>query len=125
MSFESRVLTWTGSRSLNLGVLVKPFFRGSREKWLLGIKMDKMVTRGRLGIHLQNASQLSKEWGEGHLTLATASIRETEWPTTLALSLMACLLFGFVRLDYSPGSAGEGDEAPSTTPRLTRHPGFD
>jgi hypothetical protein len=27
--------------------------------------MDKMVTRGRLSIHLQKASQLSKEWGEG------------------------------------------------------------
>jgi len=28
--------------------------------------MDKMVKRGRLSIHLQKASQLSKEWGEGH-----------------------------------------------------------
>jgi hypothetical protein len=28
--------------------------------------MDKMVKRGRLSIHLQNASKLSKEWGEGH-----------------------------------------------------------
>jgi len=27
--------------------------------------MDKMIKRGRLSIHLQNASQLSKEWGEG------------------------------------------------------------
>jgi hypothetical protein len=29
--------------------------------------MDKMVKRGRLSIHLQNASKLSKEWGEGQL----------------------------------------------------------
>jgi cephalosporin hydroxylase len=29
--------------------------------------MDKMVKRGRLSIHLQKASQLSKEWGEGQL----------------------------------------------------------
>jgi hypothetical protein len=29
--------------------------------------MDKMVTRGRLSIHLKNASKLSKEWGEGQL----------------------------------------------------------
>jgi|GEM_PF-5517287 len=28
--------------------------------------MDKMITRGRPSIHLQKASQLSKEWGEGH-----------------------------------------------------------
>jgi len=28
--------------------------------------MDKMVTRGRLLIHLQEAPKLSKEWGEGH-----------------------------------------------------------
>ncbi|MBN2254945.1 MAG: hypothetical protein JW736_04510, partial [Deltaproteobacteria bacterium] len=29
--------------------------------------MDKMVTRGRLSIHLQKAPQLSKEWGEGQV----------------------------------------------------------
>jgi len=29
--------------------------------------MDKMVTRGRLSIHLQKAPKLSKEWGEGHV----------------------------------------------------------
>ena len=40
-------------------------FSASTEKWLFGSKMDKMVTRGRLLIHLQNASQLSKEWGGG------------------------------------------------------------
>lgn len=45
--------------------MAKPVFRGSRKKWHLGFKMDKMVTRGRLSIHLQKASQLSKEWGEG------------------------------------------------------------
>jgi hypothetical protein len=27
--------------------------------------MNKMVTRGRLSIHLQEAPKLSKEWGEG------------------------------------------------------------
>jgi hypothetical protein len=34
-------------------------------KWLLDFKMDKMVKRGRLSIHLQEAPKLSKEWGEG------------------------------------------------------------
>jgi hypothetical protein len=46
--------------------MAKPFFRGTWKKWLWGSKMDKMVTRGRLSIHLKNASKLSKEWGEGH-----------------------------------------------------------
>jgi hypothetical protein len=40
-------------------------FSGVTLKWLLAFKMDKMVTRGRLSIHLQEAPQLSKEWGEG------------------------------------------------------------
>jgi hypothetical protein len=34
-------------------------------KWLWDFKMDKMVKRGRLSIHLQEAPKLSKEWGEG------------------------------------------------------------
>jgi len=42
-------------------------FSGFKLKWLSAFKMDKMVKRGRLSIHLQNASQLSKEWGEGQL----------------------------------------------------------
>jgi len=29
--------------------------------------MDKMVTRGMLSIHLQEAPKLSKEWEEGQL----------------------------------------------------------
>jgi hypothetical protein len=41
-------------------------FSGFTVKWQAAFKMDKMVKRGRLSIHLQNASQLSKEWGEGH-----------------------------------------------------------
>jgi hypothetical protein len=41
-------------------------FSGFTLKWLLAFKMDKMVTRGRLSIHLQEALKLSKEWGEGH-----------------------------------------------------------
>jgi hypothetical protein len=41
-------------------------FSGFKLKWLSAFKMDKMVTRGRLSIHLQKAPQLSKEWGEGH-----------------------------------------------------------
>jgi hypothetical protein len=40
-------------------------FSGFTAKWQSAFKMDKMVKRGRLSIHLQNASQLSKEWGEG------------------------------------------------------------
>jgi hypothetical protein len=35
-------------------------------KWPSAFKMDKLVTRGRLSIHLQEAPKLSKEWGEGH-----------------------------------------------------------
>jgi len=41
-------------------------FSGFTLKWLSAFKIDKMVTRGRLSIHLQEAPQLSKEWGEGH-----------------------------------------------------------
>jgi len=33
-------------------------------KWLQGSKTDRIVTRGRFLIHLQKASQLSKEWEE-------------------------------------------------------------
>jgi hypothetical protein len=40
-------------------------FSGFALKWLSDAKMDKMVTRGRLSIHLQEALKLSKEWGEG------------------------------------------------------------
>jgi hypothetical protein len=35
-------------------------------KWLSAFEMNKMVTRGRLSTHLQEAPKLSKEWGEGH-----------------------------------------------------------
>jgi hypothetical protein len=44
-------------------------FSGFTLKWQSAFKMDKMVKRGRLSIHLQNASQLSKEWGEGHYSI--------------------------------------------------------
>jgi secondary thiamine-phosphate synthase enzyme len=40
-------------------------FSGFKLKWLSAFKMNKMVTRGRLSIHLQEAPKLSKEWGEG------------------------------------------------------------
>ena len=40
-------------------------FSGFTLKWLWAFKMDKMVTRGRLPIHLQEAPKLSNEWGEG------------------------------------------------------------
>jgi hypothetical protein len=40
-------------------------FSGFTLKWLSAFKMDKMVIRGRLPIHLQEAPKLSKEWGEG------------------------------------------------------------
>jgi hypothetical protein len=42
-------------------------FSGFTLKWLSAFKMDKMVTRGRLSVHLQKAPQLSKEWGEGQI----------------------------------------------------------
>jgi len=60
-----RRLIWTGSRSSFHHQMVKPFFLGSREKWLLGIERAKMVTTGRLSMQLQKAPQLSKAWGEG------------------------------------------------------------
>jgi len=59
----------TGSRSSLLGLVVKPFLPGSFGKWLLSVERAKMVTRGRLSVHLQKAPQLSKEWGEGHYWL--------------------------------------------------------
>jgi len=40
-------------------------FSGFTLKWLLAFNIDKMVTRGRLSVHLQKAPKLSKEWGEG------------------------------------------------------------
>ena len=40
-------------------------FSGFHEKWLLGNKMNKMVTTVGPGMHLQKAPKLSKEWGEG------------------------------------------------------------
>jgi hypothetical protein len=42
-------------------------FSGFALKWLSDAKMDKIITRGRLSIHLQEALKLSKEWGEGQL----------------------------------------------------------
>jgi len=42
-------------------------FSGFTLKWPSAFKMDKMVTRGRLSVHLQKAPQLSKEWGEGQV----------------------------------------------------------
>jgi hypothetical protein len=40
--------------------------------------MDKMVARGRLSIRLQEASKLSKEWGEGqHVPPSSAHSGET------------------------------------------------
>jgi len=42
-------------------------FSGFTLKWLSAFKMNKMVTRGRLSIHLQEAPKLSKEWSTGSL----------------------------------------------------------
>jgi len=49
-------------------------FSGFMEKWQWDLKMDKMVKRGRLSIHLQKASQLSKEWGEGQISQLCCSL---------------------------------------------------
>jgi len=54
---------WTESRSAIVGKMVKPFFRGFCENWLLSIKRTKMVTDGGSSMHLQKASQLSNQWG--------------------------------------------------------------
>jgi hypothetical protein len=39
------------------------------EKWLLDLGIDKMGMNGGPQIHLQKAPKLSKEWGEGHMTM--------------------------------------------------------
>jgi len=64
-----RGLTWTRSRSSFHRQMVNPFFRGSREKWLLGIERAKMVTTGGPSMHLQKASKLSRQWGPLHIDL--------------------------------------------------------
>ena len=43
--------------------MVKPFFRGSPKKWLPDSRMAKMVTTGRLLMHLQRAPEMSRQWG--------------------------------------------------------------
>jgi hypothetical protein len=48
-------------------------FSGFTLKSLLAFKIDKMVTRGRLSIHLQEAPKLSKEWGEGQYYIGLLS----------------------------------------------------
>jgi hypothetical protein len=56
--------------------------------------MDKMVNRGRLSIHLQNASQLSKEWGEGHTPRNSyLTFRAQDFLSPLSFSALANLLF--------------------------------
>ena len=62
-------------------------FSGFTLKWLSAFKMDKMVTRGRLSIHLQEALKLSKEWGEGQ-----TGITSQEGP--IHLSLVSALTRG-------------------------------
>ena len=59
-------MTWTGTRSSFVGQMVKPFFRCSHKKWILGIRKYKMVTTGRLSMYVQKASKLSKQWGPPH-----------------------------------------------------------
>jgi hypothetical protein len=62
------------AKNQNLIYIVAPgasgeaVFSGFMEKWRSSVQTDKMVRRGRLSIHLQKASKLSKEWGGGHLT---------------------------------------------------------
>jgi hypothetical protein len=48
--------------------MVKPFFWGLREKWLLGKEMDKMVMTGGPRMHLQKAPKLSSQWGTPHVS---------------------------------------------------------
>jgi hypothetical protein len=50
-------------------------FSGFKLKWLSAFKMDKMVTRGRLSIRLQEAPKLSKEWGEGQIPKCGGEMR--------------------------------------------------
>ena len=56
-------MIWIEPRSSIVGQMVKLFFGAFLEKWLFGIKMDKMATRGRSPMHFQKASKLSKRWG--------------------------------------------------------------
>ena len=42
-------------------------FSGFKLRWFSAFKLDKMVPRGRLSIHLQEVPKLSKEWGEGQV----------------------------------------------------------
>lgn len=56
--------------------MVKPSCCGSRKKWLLGIGMDKMVTTGRLLLHLQRAPELSSQWGPPQLAQSCKKITE-------------------------------------------------
>lgn len=51
-------LTWTGSRLSFLEQIVKPFFGGSHEKWILGIGRAKMGTNGGPRMRLQKAHKL-------------------------------------------------------------------
>jgi hypothetical protein len=48
-------------------------FSGFMEKWRSSVQTDKMVRRGRLSIHLQKASKLSKEWGGGQFSIVKPS----------------------------------------------------
>jgi len=47
--------------------MVKPFFRGSPKKWLPDSRMAKMVTTGRLLMHLQRTPEMSRQWGPPHI----------------------------------------------------------
>jgi hypothetical protein len=69
-------LTWTHSRSALIGQMVKAFFHGFLEKWILGNKMDKMVREDGSSIRLQKISKLSKEGGEGHSLRTLSEIAE-------------------------------------------------
>jgi hypothetical protein len=69
-----RGLTWTGSRSSFLAQMARPFIRGSREKWLLGIERAKMVTTVEPSMHLQKASKLSRQWGPLHAIVVIVAI---------------------------------------------------
>lgn len=52
-------MTWTGSRSLNLGLLLNPDFRVSLHKLILGDQMVKWSRRAGLGMHFQKVLKLS------------------------------------------------------------------
>jgi len=65
----------------------KADFSGLTLTWLSAFKMDKMLTRGRLSIHLQEAPKLSKEWGEGQYNDADIQVSDNDAEKRIDLQL--------------------------------------